>query len=326
MKVRIIIVLALLAAALGGWQYSRTRTAGQGDLYGNVDIREVSLGFRVMGKVARLNYDEGDLVKAGEAIAVLDDEPYRRQVETARAQVESLRARLTLRQNGNRPQEIEEAAAVVAEREALQTNAQASFQRVQTLFALGTRAVTGQDRDAAEAGLHQADALLRSARAQLSLLREGFRTEEIAQSRADLTQAEAQLATAELQLKDTILAAPEEGVILTRAQEAGAILPAGATVFTLSLVKPVWVRAYIGEPELGRIHPGSKVVLFSDTHPEKLYHGKVGYISPRAEFTPKTVETTELRTSLVYRFRVVVEDADASLRQGMPVTVRLAAP
>jgi len=326
MKVRILIVLAILAAALGGWQYSRTRPAGQGDLYGNVDIREVSLGFRVMGKLARLSYDEGDLVKPGETIAVLDDEPYRRAVETARAQVESLRARLALRQNGNRPQEIEQAAAAVAEREALQTNAQASFQRVQALFALGTRAVTAQDRDAAEAGLHQADALLRSARAQLSLLRAGFRTEEIAQSRADLAQAEAQLATAELQSKDTILTAPEEGVILTRAQEAGAILPAGATVFTLSLGKPVWVRAYIGEPELGRIHPGSKVVISSDTHPEKLYHGKVGYISPRAEFTPKTVETTELRTSLVYRFRAVVEDADPSLRQGMPVTVRLAGP
>jgi len=131
-------------------------------------------------------------------------------------------------------------------------------------------------------------------------------------------------AAAKIQLADTELHAPSNGVILTRAQEVGAIVQAGATVLTLSLQTPVWVRAYVDEPHLGDVHPGAKVEVFTDSKPDQPYHGQVGYISPRSEFTPKSVETEELRTSLVYRLRVVVSDPDASLRQGMPVTVKLA--
>ena len=120
-----------------------------------------------------------------------------------------------------------------------------------------------------------------------------------------------------------MLTAPSDGVILTRAQEAGAILQAGSAVFTLSLVNPVWVRAYVHEPDLGCIHPGMKVEIRTDSHRDKLYTGQIGYISPRAEFTPKTVETTELRTALVYRLRIVVANSDEGLRQGMPVTITI---
>jgi HlyD family secretion protein len=91
----------------------------------------------------------------------------------------------------------------------------------------------------------------------------------------------------------------------------------------VSLHQPVWVRAYVEEPDLGKIHPGMKVEIHTDSNPGKTYSGQVGYVSPRAEFTPKNVETRELRTSLVYRLRVVVENADEGLRQGMPVTARI---
>ena len=120
-----------------------------------------------------------------------------------------------------------------------------------------------------------------------------------------------------------MLTAPSDGVILTRAQEAGAILQGGSAVFTLSLVDPVWVRAYVQEPDLGRIHPGMKVEIRTDARRDPPYVGQIGYISPRAEFTPKTVETAELRTALVYRLRIVVANPDDGLRQGMPVTVTL---
>ena len=107
-------------------------------------------------------------------------------------------------------------------------------------------------------------------------------------------------------------------------REPGAIVAAGATVYTLSLIDPVWIRAYVSEPQLGRIAPGMKVQVFTDSAPGKPYNGQIGYISPVAEFTPKTVETADLRSDLVYRLRVVVTNPDRSLRQGMPVTVRLA--
>ena len=112
--------------------------------------------------------------------------------------------------------------------------------------------------------------------------------------------------------------------MVTRAVEPGSIMPVGTTALTLNLQNPVWVRAYVSEPQLGRVKPGGKVTLYTDLRPEKPYHGQIGYVSPRAEFTPKSVETADLRTGLVYRFRVVVSDADAGLRQGMPITVRLA--
>ncbi len=325
MKKIIPVVIVVLGVALGsGWLYHNYHHGKQTalTLYGNVDIREVTLGFRVPGKLAKLAYDEGDKVKEGEVLASLDDEPYRYQLANAQAQVESLRARLKLRETGNRPQEIAQARALVREREATAANAERSFKRSEQLVAV--EAVTIQNHDNAAAGYDEAEARLKSARDNLALLEAGFRVEDIAQAKADLAQAEAALATATLQAKDTVLAAPSDGVILTRAQEKGAILQAGSAVFTLSLVNPVWVRAYVQEPDLGRIHPGMKVEIRTDSRREKPYTGQIGDISPQAEFTPKTVETAELRTALVYRMRIVVDNPDEGLRQGMPATVAVA--
>lgn len=319
---KIIIVLLIIVGSVS-WVYHTYRGENKTTLtlYGNVDIREVTLGFRVPGKLAKLLYDEGDKVKAGEVIARLDDEPYRNQVAGAQAQVDSLRARLKLRETGNRPEEIAQARSLVREREAAAVNAERLFKRAEEL--LVDKGVSFQERDNAEANHKEAQARLKSARDNQALLEAGFRTEDIAQAKADLAQTEATLATAGLQLQDTVLIAPSDGVILTRAQEAGAILQAGSPVFTLSLVNPVWVRAYVHEPDLGRIHPGMKVEIRTDSRGDKPYRGQIGYISPRAEFTPKTVETAELRTALVYRLRIVVENPDDGLRQGMPVTVTL---
>ncbi|MGD0960485.1 MAG: secretion protein HlyD [Methylomonas sp.] len=318
MKKIISVVIILLAGAVLAWVY-RCHEAGTDKtlvLYGNIDIREVNLGFRVSGRLAKLEFDEGDKIKSGEMIATLDDEPYRNQAASAKAQVQSLRARLKLRQTGNRPQEIAQARSLVREREATAANAKRLLERSEKT--LDAKGISAQDRDNADANYREAVARLASARENLDLLEAGFRVEDISQAKADLAQAEAALASAELQVKDSILTAPADGVILTRAQEAGAILQAGATVFTESLQNPVWVRAYVHEPDLGRIHPGSKVQVYTDTRQDKPYSGQIGFISPRAEFTPKTVETTQLRTSLVYRLRIVVENADEALRQGMP--------
>jgi HlyD family secretion protein len=313
------VLLVIVGSAIWGYHTYRGENKTMLTLYGNVDIREVTLGFRVPGKLAKLLYDEGDKVTAGQVIARLDDEPYRNQVASAQAQVESLRARLKLRENGNRPEEIAQARSLVHEREATAANAEHLFKRAEEL--LVDKGVSIQDRDNAEANLKEALARLKSARDNLTLLEAGFRIEDIDQAKADLAQTEAALATSDLQLNDTVLTAPSDGVILTRAQEAGAILQVGTPVFTLSLVKPVWVRAYVHEPDLGRIYPSMKVEIRTDTVGGKAYRGQIGYISPRAEFTPKTVETPELRTALVYRLRIVVENPDNGLRQGMPVTV-----
>src|SRR5271166_1116667 len=238
-----ILIIALALVGLGGW-YARARLRPARDralnLHGNVDIREVNLGFRVSGRLREVLRDEGDDVKTGEVLARLDDEPYRREVEESRGQLGSSRARLALLEAGNRPQEIAQAQALVHEREVTAANAERLYKRQEELLASKTASV--QERDDAEASYREAAARLRSAREQLNLLEAGFRVEDIAQAKADLARAEASLASAEIRLEDTVLKSPSDGVILTRAQEPGAILQAGTIVLTVSLQQPVWVR------------------------------------------------------------------------------------
>ena len=316
-----LVLIALCGIAFYAWRAHVGHEQQRLLLYGNVDIREVNLGFRVSGKLEELLKDEGDVAKSGELIARLDAEPYRREVDEATAQVESARTRSAMLQAGYRQEEIEKARANVAEAEATLTNVDRTFARKREL--LVQKVSSQQEVDDARAARDQAQARLNAARSALALQEAGFRPEEIAQARAEVSRTEATLASAKLRLSDTELKAPSDGVVMIRAYEKGAILPTGATLFTISLTDPVWVRAYVAGGRLGKVHPGMKVTVTTDSHPDQPYDGQIGYISPQAEFTPKSVETPELRTSLVYRLRIVITNARGDLRQGMPVTVHL---
>lgn len=324
MKRPLIILAVVVVLAIAGGIFWKTETGADAAplvFYGNVDIREVSLGFRVGGRVQSVLKDEGDPVKAGEILARLDDEPYQHAVAQSEAQVALATARLAELKNGSRPEEIAQAREALAAADATLANTRRTYERQRELLASHT--ISQQTFDDAEAAFREVTARRASAQASLDLLVAGARVEQVAQAAASLESAQAALGTARMQLGDTALAASENGVVLTRAIEPGAIVPAGATAFSLSLISPVWVRAYVSEPDLGKITPGRAVLIHTDSRTEP-YHGQVGDVSPRAEFTPKSVETATLRTSLVYRFRVVVNDAGSGLRPGMPVTVRLA--
>ncbi len=323
------VVVLLVAAGAAAWAFDlpgrlRGQRAGDGfvTLYGNVDIRQVELGFRVFGRIAGLERDEGDKVAAGDVLARLDTKPYEEALARAQAEVERQQAVLTRLETGSRPAEIAQARAAVAEREADLANARQTYNRAARLVQSGTTSQAVFDQ--AEATRAMVEARLAAARKALELTLEGPRAEDIAAARAALAGAKAARASAETALADATILSPAAGVILSRVREAGAIVQPGATVFTLSLENPVWVRAYVAEPLLGRARPGATVEVLTDSRPSKPYRGRIGFVSPTAEFTPKTVETPELRTDLVYRLRIVVEDADGGLRQGMPVTVRLA--
>lgn len=323
MKRKLLIFPLLIAAGVGVWQYTVRQHSAGGPLviYGNVDIREVNLGFRVSGKIAQVLKDEGDAVRPGELVARLDDAPYRSQVDQARGELQSLKDRLADLEAGYRKEEIAQSRANVEEAKANLANAERVFARRKEL--LQRNVAAQQEYDDALAARDQGQARLNSLKATLTLMEAGYRPQQIAQARADVERAQAALATAEISLADTELKAPSSGVVMTRALEPGAVVQAGATVLTVSLNEPIWVRAYIPEPDLGRVHPGMKALVYTDSRPAKPYEGQVGFISPRAEFTPKSVETTDLRTGLVYRLRIVIPVADQGLRQGMPATVRL---
>jgi HlyD family secretion protein len=290
-------------------------------LYGNVDIRQVQLGFRVQGRIAEVKVDEGDTVKAGDLIALLDAKPYKDAVTAAEAQVQSLRSTLQKLEAGPREAEIAGSRALLAESQADLQNAELAFDRAERLRPNG--AVSQASLDQARAARDMARARVQSAQEALKLLEEGTRREEIDVARANLQAAEASLASSKTSLSDAELRAPSDGVVLTRVREPGAIVSPSDIVYTISLTNDVWVRTYIGEPDLGRIHPGMIVDVTSDTAPDKAYKGRIGFISPVAEFTPKSVETPDLRTDLVYRLRVIIDQPGTALRQGMPVTIRL---
>jgi HlyD family secretion protein len=308
----------IAAVAIAAW---RGRSNGELTLYGNVDIREVTLGFRVAGRVATLLVDEGEAVREGQVLARLDAKPLELERNEARANASALAARATLLKSGYRAQDVEQARATLAERRAAALNAEQLLARQQQLKDTG--AIAQRTYDDAIAARDQAHARLTAAEQAYEESRLGYRRQEVAEGEANSARAEALLAESEQRLEDAVLLAPADGIVLTRAVEAGAILAAGTPVFTVSLVRPVWARVYVSEPDLGRFALGRKVLLHTDSAPGHLYHGKVGFVSPTAEFTPKNVETPELRTALVYRARVVVSDPDSNLRQGMPVTVVL---
>lgn len=315
----IVLIIVCLIAVFYGWKSYENSRNQELSLYGNVDIRTVNLNFRVGGRLASLTVDEGDKVKSGQILGKLDDAPYLIAVQQAKASVESLTARLALIQEGYRAEEIAQAKAAVDQSRSAYHYAESFYQRQLGLWK--SRSISANTLDDARSARDQTKATLQSAKDKLSQFEAGNRPQEIAEAKANLAQAQATLAQAELNLSDTTLISPSNGTILTRAVEPGSMLAASNTVFSVSLTDPVWVRAYVSETNLARAVPGSKVEIYTDARPNKPYQGTIGFVSPNAEFTPKSVETPELRTDLVYRLRIIVSDPDDNLRQGMPVTI-----
>lgn len=320
-KIVALVALGLLAAAAlltRGFGLLSRHEEERLVLSGNVDIRQVDLGFRVMGRIATIAFEEGAHVPAGTILARLDAAPYEAAAATTRSQMSVAGAQLLKQRNGNRKQDIAQARARLTESQAMLLRAKADLDRRIPL--LKTGAVSQALYDATLEQYHSAQAQVAIAEQALSLQREGSRVEDIHVAAAQEQQAIAQNNKADLDLADTVLRAPNAGTILIRVREPGAIVQPGETVLTLTIDRPMRIRAYVDEPHLHRIAPGMRVLVTTDSNP-KTYHGTIGFISPTAEFTPKTVETVALRTDLVYRLRVIVDDPDGGLRQGAPVSV-----
>ncbi|MEY0876970.1 secretion protein HlyD [Providencia manganoxydans] len=316
----IIFIVIDIGLIIGGYYWYQSQQDKTLTLYGNVDVRTVNLGFRVGGKLTALAVDEGAKISQGQSLGQLDDAPYINALNKAKGVRDSAKAQLTMKEKGYRTQEVAQVESEVAQKQAAWQYAESFYKRQQGLAA--SRVISANELDNAKTNRNQALAALKAAQDKLNQYQSGFRQEEIAAARGEWLQAEAAVAQAELDLADTQLIAPSDGTILTRAIEPGTIIGAGNTVFSVTLTNPVWVRAYVNEPNLGLAVPGKEVLLYTDSRPNTPYHGTIGFVSPTAEFTPKSVQTPELRTDLVYRLRIIVNDPDDALRQGMPVTVR----
>jgi HlyD family secretion protein len=270
---RVVLLLTLIVIIAGGVylgiRYYKNNHIDKLILYGNVDIREVQLGFRVFGQINRLYFEEGDRVKTGDIVAELDKRILEETLAKAKADIVSKKAKAE--------------------------NAQRIYNRKKALV---------KDNYVSQESYYNAK-------------------EALDVAKADVVLSESELDIAKTNLRYATLYAPSEGVILSRIREVGTVTNPGDPVYTMALDQPIWVRAYVNEPNLGHIYYGQKVRLYSDSRPNEPYEAQVGFISPVAEFTPKSVETSELRTQLVYRLRLVIDQSDRYLRQGMPMTVEI---
>ncbi len=322
-KIRIVLLLVIAAAAGFGawwWQSQRSGTAsGDLTLYGNVDIRQVEVAFNDNERITAMYAHEGARVKAGELLARLDRRRLKAAYDEARARVAAQRQVLARLLAGSRPQEIRKARADVAAAAAEAHNAALNERRQRDLAR--RKLVPQAVADDATAAADAARARLKAARATLSLVLAGPRKQDIAAARATLQADAAALALAHRRLADAELYAPADGIIQDRILEPGDMASPQRPAYTLALTNPVWVRAYVPEPDLGRVREGMPAWITTDSFPGKRYRGWIGYISPTAEFTPKAVETPDVRTRLVYQLRVYACNPQGELRLGMPATV-----
>jgi len=318
---RILLALVLLAGlgSLGYWLYTQDRIHKDKDrlrLSGHMEATETDLAFKVSGKILKIYFDEGDWVKAGQVVAELEAQDLRDEVARAQASMAAAQANLTKYRAGYRVQEIEEAKAAVAKAKADLDNKQIMFSRYQHLYERKT--VSKQTRDQMEADWLMARANLKSAREQYDLRKEGFRPEDIEAAKAELEQARATLGLAQTRLGYAAITAPGDGAVLVKPAEVGEVAAIGSTVLTLGLLDDIWFEGYIPETDLARVRYGMKAEVATDSYPGKKYPAWVSFISSKAEFTPKSVETFKERVTLVYRTKIRCANPNHELKPGMP--------
>ena len=323
-KLRVVLLLLVLGGFGIGWYLTYVNDSGDTELnlYGNIDIRKVNLAFTEQERLEEVMVKEGERVTLGQVVAKLKSDRLKAQIRQTQAKIAAQKETVKRLERGSRPQKIELARAEVSAAKAKVKNTRNIFNRIQKTSGAG--ATSAQALDDARTQLTVNLSLLAAKEKALELAIEGPRKEDIAAAKSTLEAFNAALEILKLRLNDMTLTAPAPGVIQNRILEPGELADPSRPVVTLALTDPKWVRTYVPEPNLGRVFPKQDAKIISDSFPNHSFEGWVGFISPVAEFTPKNVETEDLRTQLVYEVRVFVIDPEDHLRLGMPVSVTLA--
>jgi HlyD family secretion protein len=326
-------MLTLSACALVAVTACRGGAAGPRRASGYVEATEVRVSPETGGRVVDLKVDEGDRIAAGDLIARLsttDTELTIRRAEAERAQAQ---AQLRLLQAGARPEEIRQARAQVESAEAqiraadaeLQS-ADSDLQRFEALLKVNAGSRKQRDdaatrREVAAAHVKGARDQARAAEEALAKLKAGARAEEIAAARANVAAIDAQIASLHKSLSDAVLNSPVNGIVTSKLIDAGEVIAARTPVVVVTDLDHAWANVYVDEPEVPRLRLGQKLTLVTDAG--QRLEGQITFISPKAEFTPRNVQTAEERSRLVYRIKVSADNKDGVLKPGMPVEAEL---
>ena len=324
---RIIPVVILLAAAIAASVYfylhltEEKAPVNQLTLSGNIEAHESLVGFKAPGRIVELPVEEGQQVAQGALLARIDNADLQQKVRVDEATVRVRESSLALTLAGTRHQEVKAAQQSIVDADADLEQKQLDNERAQQLFAKDE--VSAQDRDQAATAQKRAEAIFKAAQQRYNEAVEGSRKEDIAISRANLNQANASLGLSQVNLSYSVLYAPMAGVVTVRQAELGEVVAPGSPVVTLADLDHIWLRAYVAETDLGRIAWGQNVTITTDTYPGKQYHGRISFISSDAEFTPKSVQTTKERVTLVYRIKIDIDNPTHELKPGMPADARI---
>jgi HlyD family secretion protein len=321
--IAIVSLVLVVIIAVFWWQSDHDESDGTTlQLYGNVDIREAQLAFNSSEHITEIRVQEGDRVTKGQLLARLHTELLDAQLAEAEAALLAQQQVVAKLEAGSRPEEIRKGQAELVAARARAKSTRDSYKRIARL--LENKLASPEDVENALSLADAAEAQMEASKQALALLQAGPRKEDIAEARAQLAAREAGLVLARQRLENANLYAPADGIIRNRILEPGDMAFPQTPVLTLAFIEPVWVRAYLPEPMMGRVALGAKALIYTDSYRDKTYEGWVGYISPTAEFTPKNVQTPELRTRLVYSVRIYACNPQGELRLGMPVTVTIA--
>ena len=316
-----VIVVTLAVIVVATLVFRNGKEDGVLRLSGNMEVTEADLGFKIPGRLSELLVDEGSRVKEGDVLARLDAAEIEAVVVQNRAVLSEAKTRLAELRAGLRPQEIAKAKAQVNLQAAELARQAKEFERAKILHENG--AISTSQFDAAKSAFESRKALHRTALEELSLAREGARREEIEAAEEKVRQAKAALDAAGEKLRDTVLRAPMNGVILKKNTEKGEIVAAGIPAVTLGDLDDPWIKVYVKEDRYGIVKLGQRAEVSVDSFPGKTYEGMVSYIASEAEFTPKSVQTEEERVKLVYGVKVRVKNEKGELKPGMPADVRI---
>jgi HlyD family secretion protein len=306
--------LCLILAALAAC--SSQKAAGIISASGTIESVEVHVASKVPGQLQERAVDEGARVRAGDRIAVIDHTSLDIQLRQAEAGAALARAQLRLLQNGARREDIEQAQAALEQAEASLKIARDDARRMRELEKTGS--ATPKQREDAEARLTIAEAQRKAAAEALRKVRTLARPEEIQAAEARLGQAEAAVDLIRRTIDDCTIIAPVGGFVTHKAVEVGEFVGQGATIVTISELDSVYVMIYVTEAELGRIHLGDAAAVRIDAFPDRDFRGKITYMSPEAEFTPKNVQTKQDRVKLVFGVKVEIENTEGLLKPGLP--------
>jgi HlyD family secretion protein len=296
------------------------RHGAQPDCSGTIECTQVQVAAQAGGRLLRLPPQEGALIKRGDLVAQIDTADYILRRNESAALYAQAEAQLALVRAGSRDEDIQRAREQVREAMAGATASSNDLRRMDALF--GNGSATEKQRDDARSAFDRAIAVVAAAEQNFARFQAGSRKEDIRVAETQVDVAKSRLAQAEKALQDCTLASPVDGTVTTRSHEEGDMVAAGATLLTLSRLDDVWLAIYVPETRLGKVSLGQTVRVAIDGV-DRRFEGKVTFISPEAEFTPKDIQTPDQRAKLVYRVKVTLPNEERIFKPGMPADAYL---